>query len=298
MSKPIVAITSSNSIKLNTETKLLQKYLHSEGYPCILYDWNEFDSAISIADIVIHKYVGSIRQKYNQGFKSYLKEISSIESVTFINSLESYKFGIKKDYVLDLQVEGFPVIPTIELSSEATYERIREVKNTIDLSEIVIKPIDGELAQDVRLFSELDEKVYQEISSRTRKLLIQPFIQEVKKGEKSLAIIMIDGTPHIPYGVKRIPEGWIAKSSECKNIKEIEPSKYEKDIAKATIKSKPFSFLKNGFFRIDFIGNNTPLINEVEIVNPEVGLKEVSRQKQSTYLHLYKKMLQKANETK
>jgi len=296
MSNIVIAITSPYKKDVNPETKVIQDFLRSEGYSCILYDWNNVKSTLSMADVVIHRHVGSIRERYNQGFKSYLSEIRKIDNVSFVNNIESYEYGIKKEYLLDLQYRGFPTIPTVKVASTTSYERVMEVKEILSLGKAVMKPIDGELAQDVKLLSEIDRNLYNKVSKRTSSLLLQPFVEGIRNGERSLSIVMINGTLHIPYGIKRIPKDWIAKSSECEEIREFEPSEREKMITKNIFKSGVFDFLNNGFFRIDFVGEKSKLVNEVEIVNPEVGLNNLSKAKKEEYLSLFKKMIKNKHE--
>lgn len=292
MIKPLIAITHRDSqSQLTKETEVLLRELKSRGYSCCLFDWRNIKGRIKEVDIIIHRNIGSVRENYNDSFIQYKERIAKMNQYKFINSLDNYFKGITKDYLIELQNDGFPVTPSIKINSSMDFGRLQKVSKVFNTEYIVIKPIDGELGQDINLISNISRAQYEDMASRTSSFLIQPFIKEIFEGERSVAVLIINKEIKVFHGIKRIPENWIADSSSCKQIKQIKPTGLEKKLVVQIFKSSYFDFIEYGFYRIDFIGTTKKYISEVEIINPQVGLEYLHRASLKEYMEGYIKLI-------
>jgi len=289
-----------DEIYRNNETHLICQWLNKNGYECNLFDWRSlFDDnaeeqrkAILGSMNIVHRHVGPIRKGSNHAFVRYLDTLSRVYPNTIINTQESYFLGIRKTYLIELQGMGLPVVPTVSLPSNCYMKILMQIGSSFGSREFVLKPDDGELGQDVMLGSEITKAKLERAANRTDRFLVQPLLEGVRQGEKSVVGVAIDGE-HFPiYGVVRVPKDWKAVSAQCERIVEAEVNNHEKGLISELFQSRVFKFFNSGFFRVDFIYHNqTGFLSEVEIVNPQGGLEYVQNNKVQAYMTCFVDML-------
>lgn len=143
-------------------------------------DWNQFEAVI-------------IRSPwdYQQDPGAFLKALQNIEqsSAHLENGLELVKWNIDKTYLQDLERKGIEIVPSLWRKTFKENE-VTTFFETLDTSEIIIKPTISANADDTFWINRSEVKKYSQKLSNTfnnRPFLIQPFMESiVNEGEFSL----------------------------------------------------------------------------------------------------------------
>ena len=228
-----------------------------------------------LCKVLLIKQLGKIYQQKKEflSFIDYLKDFKG----QLINELKTIKDNLSKQYILDLQEKGIPVIPTIGLNDSKTLEELRQLNFTTKFynespKDLVIKPkIFGEQGQGVRKLSSFKtEEEFQEYFESNKPLIVQPLIEEINtKGENGL-IFLNDKFIH---GVNKFTgEFKINFGNKVKYTKYI-PNEKTLKVCRNIIKEMPY---KAHHMRIDFIPHkDSILIGEVEMINPASYLEDI-----------------------
>ena len=217
-------------------------------------------------DLLFIRQLGKVYGNEEQflNFLDYAQNFSG----EVINDPKTILNGVSKDYLLRLQENDFPVIPTKILGDKVTLE---EAKNTEFNSnfynespeDFVLKPLNfGEMGASVVKLSSLNGKFDDFINQRS--FIIQPYLQEIlTKGESSFFYL----GKKFAHAVHKFSGDFLINCYEGKtNYKIHNPSSKELGICENVLNSWPD---KLGYSRVDFIYHDgQPLISEVEVVNP------------------------------
>lgn len=258
------------------------KCLSSLGYTIYCADWPDISNTLEISyllnpitgeefnnlnmneisDIAVYRSLGAIEPRIFK-FQSHLLDLKEKYSGFVINNLEAMLFGVRKDYLLFLQRNGFPVIPSKKFSNSISIENLKSESFEKDDGLNIIKPITGECGNSFYLLSEVTQDILDYKRSKVGGWIMQPLMNEILKGEISL--IMIGG--EVSHAVKKIPsvsdyrinERWVGE------IKQIDPPSEVVSLAKEVYRIWPFDLLT---FRLDVIETSSGyMIMEVETVN-------------------------------
>ena len=241
----------------------------------------------STFDVIVFRVLGSV--------DSNLKEISRVISLLekhfgglLINHPETMKYGLRKDYLLDLQSAGFPVISSTYLKNDIPFSDIINKISNEGLKKHLIKSVTGELGVSIAVIQDT-EKIFDVPNSREENgeaylrrkqekvggWLLQPIIEEIWQGEYQL-IYFGDTLSHGFYkSYERGEENMMVPSQKYRNWQVYEPSIFETTIALNIKKylqeklSKP-----THLFRMDFIkiSESEIKILEFELFNPGILL--------------------------
>lgn len=234
------------------------------------YSYNDariIDSGITITsdNIVICRSIGSVEVQIPK-VRKHLKVLSMLRCLV-INDPDAMNFGMTKHYLLLLQGAGIPVIPTRLFPSSMDFEQFKI--SVGDLSNSIMKPVTGECGNSFSLVSEMNEESFAYKRDLIPTWIVQPLVKGITQGEYSY--VVIDG--EISHVFKKMPQDgqyrvnsmWSGGHSQG----EIDPRC--SGIITQILDVWPFPLLT---LRVDFVyDNDTPLIMEVETVNPGFGFK-------------------------
>ena len=262
LSKKELDIYSTHWKNLNNE--LMISKVHHINSDKVLKDIKLND----IADIFHIRQMGPIHKDLKR-LECLLDSLKKNFSGISINHPDAIAYGMNKDYLLDFQNEGFPIPKTQKSISEITLEQL-EKKVDMD-KKYIIKPWDGEGGNNIYKLSELTDAKLKIISQISPYIIVQEFIEEISKGEKSLIYL---GKTYSHAVIKTPKKGnYLANWSKGALVESYAPSQEEINLGFEVQKlwKHPLDF-----YRIDIVTqNNKPKIIEIETVNPSVFIEEI-----------------------
>lgn len=269
--------------------RVLSSGLADLGWTIHLFDWREpLPASMATASdtdgqLILHRYLGSMRDIRIGTLVEYLAGLRE-HQYTVINSLNAFEFGRRKHYLLSLQSSGIPTIPTTLAPVLATLDELRSIGEPFG-SDIVVKPIDGELSQDVMRLGHLDEVAVARLRRNTRALLVQPFLPGVRSGEISLVAVVRDGKLFPVYSLRKVPPDWIAKGSSSQ-VSEISMDEAHLQLLHNSFAAWPTEHRPvAAIVRADIITDSgINYLSELEVVNPGVGLEHASPESQRAFV--------------
>ena len=202
----------------------------------------------------------TLKTKWRE-FESRLNILAKAR-INCINPIDSLRYHLDKEYLLFLQDNGIPVIPTKKLSTSSSYKDI--IKECADYFKI-IKPINGECGKLIYHTNELTPKDIEYYRTQTSHILIQPFIPEIHQGEVSIIYI---GKKFFCAALKKPKNGEFRANGPHigTTITTYDPSSEEINLGLTLLEILP---KKLEIFRLDYIITpKGPLIMEVEALDP------------------------------
>ena len=188
-----------------------------------------------------------------------------------MNSPELIRWNSSKEYLLELEKSGFPIVPTSVFDSYDT-----SLSAALGLmgtqASIVIKPAvsaEADLTFIVHDKKDLPSMIHS-IMERG-KLLLQPFVKTITvDGELSLIYFNIDSQPKFAHAVKKRP-----KAGDFRVQESLDGITEPTTVSNSLIKfgEKVCASLKHpwAFARIDLVDwQKTPRIGEVELIEPSL----------------------------
>lgn len=197
----------------------------------------------------------------------FLKRMQDIASlgIPLINSLETLEWNSKKDYLLALEEQGIPIIPTRILSKQCEANKERALQE-MPATEYIIKPaVSGGAHRTFRTHAEGIQKLYEEHYFSEEEVLIQPFIPEICEGEWSL--IYFEGNFSHAVLSKPAPNDFRVQRMHGGTVSSATPSQEMKDAARAVLECIPGGIPL--YARVDFVRQNDAfLLMELELIEP------------------------------
>jgi glutathione synthase/RimK-type ligase-like ATP-grasp enzyme len=258
------------------------KCLSELGYKVYCADWSDISDSLiisyvldpsngleykdvnmnNICDIVIYRSLGAIEPRIFD-FQKHLLNVKEKYSGFVVNDIEAMLFGVRKDYLLFLQKNSFPVIPSKKFKSGISLEELK--KDIFNQNEKlnIIKPITGECGNSFYLVNEVTQDILDYKKTKVGGWIMQPLMNEISNGE--ISIIMING--EVSHAVKKIPSASDLRINErwVSEIVQIDPPAEVINLAKDIYNTWPFDLLT---FRLDVIKTDIGyMIMEVETVN-------------------------------
>ena len=284
----------------DSETAVLARGLAAAGWTVRLFDWREvvpsgpLPATLATADVLLHRYLGSLRERRLQPLGRYLAWARERFAGAIVNDPGLLASGRRKLYLFDYQRRGFPVVPSLYRPSWTALDALRRAAAEAGWRAAVVKPIDGELCQDVHLLAEVSPRRYQAMAARTSGFVVQPFLEGIRRGQRSVLLVVVGGEPVPVYGMVKVPRGWHAKAS-LSSVREVVPSGEERELAVRLLRGWPGGPVGNGFARVDLVVDGARVhVLEVETVNPEGGLQCASSATQRRWVAAFGRMLEEA----
>jgi len=269
----------------------------SDSFEIIVFDWRDLDKNLQVkrylkfvpegmqkvkqeinlnrlCDTLLIRQLGKIYNERSE-FLNFLGYLQSFQGL-LINNLKTIKENLSKQYILDLQEKGFPVIPTLEINNK-TLEEVKQLKisnkfyNEIP-KDLVVKPkIFGEHGQSVKNLSSFqNEKEFEEYLELNKPIIVQPLIEEIKtSGENGLIFF----NSKLIHGINKFSGDFKINFGNNVKYTKYEPNNEIIKICQNIIRSMPN---KADYSRIDFIPyKSSILIGEVEMINPAFYIEDV-----------------------
>ena len=214
-----------------------------------------------------------------------------------INSIQTIKNNLSKQYLLDFQDNGFPVIPTISVEKNLTLESLRKYDFSNEHfhrknKDVVVKPkLFGECGFSVRKLSSFkNEEEFEEYKKQHREILAQPKLEEIfEKGENSFIFL---GDKFI-HAVNKFTGEFKVNCVVDIRCTVHEPTNKELEICRKIIENWPDPV---GYIRIDMIPYEEKfLVSEIESVNPAFYIENVLSLKDNFVKELEKFLLKVNN---
>ena len=240
------------------------------------------DTLSNCFEVIIFRSIGSVEGNRDNIVK-VIETLQNHFQGLIINHPETIKYGIRKDYVLELQSNGFPIIETQYFDKNVSYSTL--IKSIKPKQQYIIKPTTGELSNSLAVI-ENDTEIYdvkneqnengETYLRRKERLvggwLLQPLMKDIWDGEYQLVFF----GNNFSHGCKKEYEKSLpdmkVPSQKFRNISLYTPTEQEKEIA-LSVKS----FFENKLhkpiytFRFDFLkqkNDNGIKIVEFEFLNP------------------------------
>lgn len=221
-------------------------------------DWALFDAAV-------------IRTTwdYCKNLESFLSCIAKIETSTrLFNPSSIVHWNSNKHYLQDLAVKGVKTVPSFFMDQGNFKEKLSDFKG----DNFVLKPVVGASASDIqRLTKEKVLDFYTEIKDQNEasRWFVQPFVEEVLEGERSL--IFFNGT--FSHAVRKVPKGGDFRVQEEHGARIFS---YEASEEELLFAQEVVDFLEEPllYARVDFLKTAKGCqLMELELIEPSLYLR-------------------------
>ncbi len=205
---------------------------------------------------------------YTKKVDTFLEKMSHIQKCgcDLYNSLNVLKWNSYKTYLKKLSDKEIPIIESHFLEFESESEIVSVLSES---KKYVIKPVVGASADNIQILSKTEitnliQKIYRQGLVESKKWFIQPFIEEVIMGEKSLFFL----SSNFSHAVKKVPKSGDFRVQEEHGgiITSYKPTDDEFQFAKNVLKAIDEELF---YARIDFLNTaNGPQVIELELIEP------------------------------
>lgn len=218
-------------------------------------EWSDYDLAIL-----------RTTWDYTKNLDSFLKKMVHIESKVsrLLNSKKTIEWNAEKTYLQTLSENGVSIIPSIFLKDETDYSLSEKIKDDI---KYVLKPVVGASANDIKVLMGKELLVFLKSLEIKSRWFVQPFLEEVLQGEKSLIFF----NREFSHGVKKVPKANDFRVQEEHGglITFYHPTDEEFKFAKLALDQIEDDQLLYG--RVDFISTQDgPKLIELELIEPSL----------------------------
>lgn len=175
MSKVVGFVTYTKEPELTASDRLLQKAFKDNHISVQAVPWDADEIEWSSFSALIIRSCWNYHQVPTKFF-TWLEQISQLDILVW-NPVEIVRWNSHKAYLLELEQQGIPIIPTSILKPNTSTESIFEETG---YAEIIIKPSIGASSEGVKHLHK-GEKI-----QITTEMLIQPYMKEITQGELSV----------------------------------------------------------------------------------------------------------------
>ncbi len=251
----------------NRDDRALLEALRGRGASVTVLPWNasEFDGAPG--DLCVIRSTWDYPDDV-QGFERWGERQSATR--TLVNPFSLVAWNLQKDYLLELELRGVPVLPTRLLPAEAGRRRaaLEQAAEAFGNPSLVVKPCvgnngNGVLKLDVATgLGDLD-------ALPPGRALFQPYAAEVAH-EGELALVWLDG--EVTHGMRKRPAAgsFLVHEERGGTLEPLPVEPAHRALAERVIDALP---LRPCYARIDCLGYEGALtVSEVELIEPELYL--------------------------
>jgi len=253
--------------KPDVELPLLVGALADMGITAAVWTWQEPFEWGSVPLVVIRS-----PWDYVEHLPEFLEWAKSVDAVTrLLNPLEVVTWNARKDYLLDLERKGVPIVPTT--IAHQYYGMKWPDLSVFALDEILVaKPIVGVGALGAKRGFRKDPEFLDHIKDlrETDDVLVQPYLPSVATdGEVSL--LYFDGV--FSHAVRKRPASGDFRVQEHHGgtVEDHTPTAQEMAVAEAALAAAPAPTL---YARVDLVEHHgAPVVMELELIEPELFLR-------------------------
>ncbi len=206
---------------------------------------------------------------YHERLTEFLAWAQQVDQVTkLMNPLPLIRWNSHKSYLIELQKNGIPMIPTqfIEQGSRFNVDQLPE-------GELIAKPAIGIGSSGIIKGQKTDHKVQEKLHLLTQQgdVLVQPFSPNIQtEGETSL--IFFGG--EYSHAVQKVPTSgdFRVQAQHGGTSVQVEPTPEQRRLAEKTIAQLQYPV---AHARVDMIHwDNQPVLMELEAIEPDLFLRE------------------------
>ena len=275
---------SEHSVYL--EDKLLIDQINSLGYQIDQHAWDDKNNSLPEGSLAIFRSTWIYHKKLNE-FREWLSENEG--KINFLNSLETIRWNLDKQYLIELGKAGVPSVETLTVNKSSGLS-LSEIIDLKQWQTIVVKPSISASAHNTfkvtKRESKLFESKFQELL-RTDNYIIQEFQENIlTHGEISL--VYINGIyTHAVLKQAKVGD-YRVQSDFGGTIRLYEPSDEQIALGQRALANCPDEPI---YGRVDIIYSNSRRweVSEIEVFEPELWfrLKEDSAKLMAQAIHNY-----------
>ncbi|KAF8579818.1 hypothetical protein K439DRAFT_1637588 [Ramaria rubella] len=283
----VVLIQAAHPPKPDLETHLLLAALKDRGIHAALLPWT-VDIAWKDVPLVVVRTPWDYAERPGE-FLAWAAAVS--RQTLILNSYEVLKWSIHKEYMLSLEQNGIPIVPTRLIRAS---ERQGSTTGLVELGfegDTIVKPAIGVgalgLLRGVAGGRELDEHVHTLLMSGAD-VLVQSFVSSVEThGE--LSFVFFDG--RFSHSIRKMPRKGDFRVQDHHGGSVVEHVATEKEVAVAR-KALAVAPGRTAYARVDLVAGDGGelLVMELELLEPELFLR-YSRQGLQIYVDDIEKAL-------
>lgn len=206
---------------------------------------------------------------YREEFFQFLEKFNNINGVKIVNNYKTLKYNLSKQYILDYQNE-FNFYKTIKINSFNDL-----LKYNKDEKKYLVKPLISERSVGSEILDGIDEEKLKIYYNRFQNngLIVQLYTNDFKKyGERK--ITFINGEYVFARKCTQIGDENLVCTAHGSKNEIYKPSKVEIELGEKVYKifNEKYDL---SYFRLDVTSDReTPIINEIEALNPDLFVKE------------------------
>ena len=248
----------------------LMEELQKRGYSSVRISWDEKNVDWSIFKCVVFRTTWDYFERYDQ-FSVWLEKVNKLTKLC--NPLHIIKWNVDKHYLVDLEKQGIPIVPSRFLEA-GSGEQIIQILEEMNWSEGVIKPcIAGGARLTYRINKENCEHVQQELQKwlDAEAFIIQPFMSHVMEvGEDTLMVM--NGT--YTHAIRKVakPGDFRVQDDYGGTVHKLDPTPEQMELAEKTMAACG-ELLAYG--RVDMVKDNNGnwVLMELEVIEPELWIR-------------------------
>lgn len=259
----VILATGREMPRPESESPLLISALGRLGLSAALRSWGP-GTDWSAASLVVVRTTWDYTAN-RSAFLTWAHECAAVTS--FVNPVEVLASNSHKGYLCELARAGVPVVPTRMLECGSALRDQDEALGQIK-EEAVVKPAVSAGARGTRRGSPAELAPHLAALLRSGDALVQPFVGEVREGEKSL--VFFGGDFH--HAVRKVPAPGDYRVQALYGGR-VEPTRtrpVELEVARAALAqvAVPLSYA-----RVDLVETSEgPAVMELELIEPELFL--------------------------
>lgn len=269
MSKSVSLVTCSLMPEPDPDQQLMLDLLEDSGFDVSLDAWDDESVDWSRFDLCV------LRSTWNYHARpdNFIEWCESTAAATRLeNSVEVVRWNIHKAYLLELESNGLPIVPTaiLKRGDERMLESLCAERGWDD---VVVKPCVSAGSANTKRFQieqfDRGEVFLRELASK-RDVMIQPFMKSVDTGGERAAIMIGDELTHAIEKAPRFDDD-DESVSEAKEIMDA-----EREMLESALKCVPGEVL---YARLDTMKSDDGelLISELEVIEPSLFLLQSER---------------------
>jgi glutathione synthase/RimK-type ligase-like ATP-grasp enzyme len=251
-----------------TEDRLLLTALENKGLKVDRKSWSAKNHDWTDTQFAIFRSTWDYFERLDE-FIRWMGRAS--RTTRLINEFRLAQWNLDKHYLLDLEQNGIPIVPTIFIKPHERTTLMDEILKSNLINGAVLKPsISGAARHTYRLKAhniENHEAIFQRLI-KTESLMLQPFLENIiEKGEISLMVINGKYTHAVlkkaKFGDFRVQDDFGG------TVHEYLPTEEEIQLAESAVAACPYHAL---YARVDMVWNNDNqlVLSELELIEPEL----------------------------